>query len=369
MGRMRISLFALALLGCSHAAPVAAPAPVPPSGAYDPAKVVEIESEDVELAARDHQVPATIVAPKMPGKWPAIVMMAGSGPTDRNWLSPLIPGTNGSGKLLAEELARHGAVVIRFDKAGIAANTGPADVESRSIDTYRDELLTALAALEARSDVRKTELFLAGHSEGGMHVIRAATEAPGRVHGLLLLSSIAHSEGDSMINQIEIQLHDPRAKLSKEAADAETSALRNALHDWMDGKEIEPMKVTRLAPIQRLLLGITLQPTKRLSRELLSFEVTQHLAGLTVPCFVLNGGHDIQVKPDVDGDYLVAALTAAHVPVERHLSPEADHVLKHEPRTLDEQRAHPRPDYNAEGRTLDPDAVMAIETWLAAHTR
>ena len=46
----------------------------------------------------------------------AVVFVAGSGPTDRNWCSPLLPGTNGSGKLLAEALASQGFVTLRYDK-------------------------------------------------------------------------------------------------------------------------------------------------------------------------------------------------------------------------------------------------------------
>lgn len=364
------ALLALCILGCSHAAQVAPSAP--PSTAYDPARTVATKIETVELTARDHQVPATIVAPAAPGPWPAIVLMQGSGPTDRDWNSPMIPTKNGSGKLLAEELAKHGAVVIRFDKAGSGGNKGPADMQSWSLDTYRDELLAALAAMNARPDVRPTEIFFAGHSEGGLHVARAALEAGARVHGILFLSSVARSLADTMVGQLDRQLHGPRAGLTKEAADAELASVRTALRDFTDGKSIEPMKVSTIGGIQQLLLSLTMQPGRRLLRELLSFDLTAHVEGLAVPCLVLNGGHDMQVSATVDGGALVAALTAARVTVEHHVAPEADHVLKHQPESIEQMMTHAaevQAAYNAEGRVLDPDAVFAIETWLAAHTR
>src|SRR6478672_1653499 len=58
----------------------------------------------------------TLVRPAGSGPFPAVVLVAGSGPTDRDWNSPLLPGTNGSGRLLAEALADAGYASLRYDK-------------------------------------------------------------------------------------------------------------------------------------------------------------------------------------------------------------------------------------------------------------
>ena len=50
-------------------------------------------------------VNASLTLPSGEGPFPAVIMVAGSGPTDRNWNSPLIPGANGSAALLAQVLA------------------------------------------------------------------------------------------------------------------------------------------------------------------------------------------------------------------------------------------------------------------------
>ena len=62
-----------------------------PSNNYD---------EQVSWKVDDIDVEATLTKPTGGGPFPAIAMVAGSGPTDRNWNSPLIPGTNGSAALL-----------------------------------------------------------------------------------------------------------------------------------------------------------------------------------------------------------------------------------------------------------------------------
>ena len=77
---------------------------------------VNIVSEDVSWKIDETTVTATVTRPDSGGIHPAIVLIAGSGPTDKDWTSPLLPGTNGSARLLAEELAKIGFVTIRYDK-------------------------------------------------------------------------------------------------------------------------------------------------------------------------------------------------------------------------------------------------------------
>jgi hypothetical protein len=62
-------------------------------------------SEEVTFVAGGRTIPGTIVRPES-GTGPGLLLLAGSGPTDRDWNSPLLPGRNGSGRLLAEALAQ-----------------------------------------------------------------------------------------------------------------------------------------------------------------------------------------------------------------------------------------------------------------------
>jgi uncharacterized protein len=74
------------------------------------------ESTEVSWPLDSTTVYGTLVRPSGPGPFPAVVMVAGSGPTDRDWNSPLLPGTNGSARLLAEAVARAGIASLRYDK-------------------------------------------------------------------------------------------------------------------------------------------------------------------------------------------------------------------------------------------------------------
>ena len=74
--------------------------------------------------------------------------------------------------------------------------------------------------------------------------------------------------------------------------------------------------------------------------------------------------------PALDAERLVASLRSAKRDVTYHLSPDANHVLKHEPLSPEQLRADMaavQTGYSAEGRALDQDVVTALVAWLRAH--
>ena len=75
-----------------------------------------VYAEQVSWKVDDIDVEATLTRPIGDGPFPAIAMVAGSGPTDRNWNSPLIPGANGSAALLAQVLTTQNFITLRYDK-------------------------------------------------------------------------------------------------------------------------------------------------------------------------------------------------------------------------------------------------------------
>ncbi len=371
----------LLLLACGappRQAPASAPAAAPAKAALaEPANAVragasfEVASEEVAFTAGGRTIGGTLALPKAAGTWPAVLLLAGSGPTDRDWNNPLIATRNGSGALLATELARHGAVVLRFDKAGSGKNPGP-PLDQWTLDTYRDEAAAALALLRARPEVRADRVFVAGHSEGGLHATRLAAVAQPPLAGVLYLASISRTMIDTTLAQIEAQMRNPIAGLSAREVEAELASLRRALADFMAGQPVDPAQASKLPQLQRLVAQLVNPATAKLSRPLLGFDTAAEAAKLPGPFFVLAAGKDIQVDPDLDASRLEEALRAAGRDVTLHLAADADHVLKHEPRPLAEIRANPvavQRGYNAEGRALDASSVAAIVAWLAAHSR
>jgi dipeptidyl aminopeptidase/acylaminoacyl peptidase len=346
--------------------PPTKPAEVVVVNKYDPTAVIETRVEEVSFKGGAHEVPGTLIQPLAPGKYIGIVLMAGSGPTDRDWTSKLIPGTNGSGKLLAQLWASHGAVVVRFDKAAVGENRMPH--EQVTVDTYVDEIRGALNLLRSRDAIDPDRLFLAGNSEGGMHVIRAAVAEGGAIHGVILLSSMGRTGRDIVISQNQAALDEVVRQQKMTAADAksELDAVTQALDAFIEDRPLDPALLQR----EPKLAQFAHLPDAKLIRDLWSYDPAEGAAKLHVPVLVINGLKDVQVDPQADAARLEAKIRAAGGDVKMFLAPDANHVLKHETRSLATLRAsmgEVLEGYNAPGTQLDSQATSAIDAWLVDH--
>jgi pimeloyl-ACP methyl ester carboxylesterase len=324
------------------------------------------QSDEVSFSAGGRLIPATLCRPDAPvGPAAAILLLAGSGPTDRDWNSPLIPGKNGSAKLLAEALADRGLVVLRFDKAFSGKNSGPPLAEL-TLDTYLTEAQAALALLRGRAEVDPSRLFIAGHSEGSMHVTRLALVEGGAVRGVVLMAGPGRALKDVLVTQLEGNFRDG-AKLPPNEVEGHMKPIREGLAAFVAGKDVDPKSLSPLPQMQALFSNMMAPPVAALGRALVSFEPAAEAAKIEVPVLVLQGGKDVQVDPTLDAQPLVAALKAAGRDVTYHLSPDANHVLKYEPLSPAELRADlvaVQTGYGAMGRDVDPDVVQAVAAWI-----
>jgi pimeloyl-ACP methyl ester carboxylesterase len=292
-------------------------------------------------------------------------MVAGSGPTDRDWNSPLLPGSNGSARLIAEALAEAGFALLRYDKRA----SGPHARENMhsligkmSMQSHLDELASAIKMLGGQTFVRVDTLFGLGNSEGTLHVLNYQIRHPATpLAGLVLIAPPGRSVGAVARSQLA----------------AQASALPNgqelmglydeAIARFMAG---EPMNPDPALPegVQMLLKSLESPANLPFARELWTADAASLLSQVDVPTLVIIGKKDLQVDWQDDGAPLQRAA-AGHANVSLLFPENANHVLKHEskPRSeLAQPEAVPR--YNAPDATLDPDAMASILSWLAAHS-
>ncbi len=122
---------------------------------------------DMVLRTATGAIYGTLMLAARPKVSPVVLIIAGSGPTDRDGNSPLLPGKNDALKLLAAVLASRGVASLRFDKRGIAASAAAMTAEKDiRFDTYVDDAAGWVAQL-AR-DRRFKHVCIAGHSEGSL---------------------------------------------------------------------------------------------------------------------------------------------------------------------------------------------------------
>ncbi len=315
------------------------------------------------------EVGASLTRPAGEGPFPAVIMVAGSGPTDRNWNTPLLAGTNGSAALLAQVLADSGFVVLRYDKRA-AGTQGLANAERLaghiSMQSHVDELAGGVRLLAAREDVDAGRLFALSNSEGAIHVLNYQVQQSALQRdrqqglpfaGMVLTGAPARPVGMVAHDQLAAQLR-PLPGGAEQLA-----AYDSAMANFVDQQPLD-LDPNLMEGVRNLILSITQPFNQPFARELWILDPLAQLAAVTVPVLVVIGKKDIQVDWQADG-LLFAALAETHANLEVVFVPDANHVLKHEPRpraTLNAAEA--AADYNAEGKVLDPEAVGIIVKWF-----
>ena len=326
-------------------------------GTPDVADAIDVEWEVDAIPVR-----GTVVQPLGSGPFPGVVLVAGSGPTDRDWCSPLLPGANGSARLIAGELARAGFASLRYDKRA----SGPHVRENVmrmigkvSMQGHLDELAGAVRTLAAQSFVRAERIFAVANSEGTLHALTYQLHAPEiPLAGLVLIAPPGRSVGAVARSQVAAQV------ASLPNGDQVMALYDAAIAQFLAG---EPFAPDPLLPegIRALLSGLAAPANLPFARELWMADSAPLVRRIDVPTLTVIGKKDIQVDWRADGAPLEqAAAGNAHV---SFLFPEnANHVLKHEPRPRSALTAGDAlTNYNGPDAKLDAEAMAGIIDWLA----
>jgi pimeloyl-ACP methyl ester carboxylesterase len=306
----------------------------------------------------------TLVRPAGQGPFPAVVMVAGSGPTDRDWNSPLLPGSNGSARLLTEALAQSGIASLRYDKrvsGPHARENVPALIGMVSMRSHSEELAGAVRTVASREDVRGDCIVALTNSEGALHALNYQIHDPVIPFAGLVLTGPPGRPVGAVAH----------AQLAAQATALPNGEALLALYDaavarFLAGEPIVP-DPTLPQGIQLLLQSLETPANLPFARELWAADAASLLGRVNVPVLVIIGKKDVQVDWQADGEPLQrAAMGMADVTV---LFPEhANHVLKHEPRPRSALApAALAESYNGPDTRLDPEVLAAILAWLATH--
>ncbi|WP_040166475.1 alpha/beta hydrolase family protein [Microbacterium gorillae] len=304
----------------------------------------------------------TLVVPEGDGPFPAVVMVAGSGPTDRDWCSPLLAGTNGSARLLADAFAYAGLASLRYDKRASgphARENLPKLMGHLSMASHLDELVGAVTALVDDQRIDRSRIVGLGNSEGTIHVLHYADSAQTvPFAGVILAAPPGRPVRDVLLAQLTAQtaaLPDGASIMTR---------VREATDRYAAGEPMNPDPSVP-EPIRAVLSSFEAPANLPFARELWTESAVDALAAVTVPVLVLIGGKDLQIDAHADGDPLQAAA-AGRPSVTFAFPPDANHVLKQDLRPLAEIAASPGSGYNQDGTHLDPEAVRTIIDWLRA---
>jgi pimeloyl-ACP methyl ester carboxylesterase len=153
---------------------------------------------DVRIPALGFSLAGTItMPPQVAGRlrYPAIVLVPGSGPVDRDVNVYGIPIF----AQLAGALAERGFIVLRYDKRAVGQSGGRA--ERATLADYADDVLAAVKYLRSRKDVDRNRIAVVGHSEGGAVGMLAAKKEDDDIAALVLIAAPGTRGSDLILEQ------------------------------------------------------------------------------------------------------------------------------------------------------------------------
>lgn len=234
----------------------------------------------------------------------AVVIVPGSGPTDRDGNSLQTGLSTDSYKLLAEGLAEHGIASLRIDKRGFYGSAGAiVDPNDVTIEAYAEDVRNWVTHAASLAPC----VWIAGHSEGGLVALVAAQDAPDSLCGLILLAAPGRPIGQLMIAQFE----------ANPANGPLMSDLRAIVADLEAGQSRDPASVM---PVLQPFFSEGLQ---RYMIDLFSYDPAHIAKDWHGPVLIVQGDEDMQVRPH-DAELLETALPQAH----RMTLAKGTHMLK-----------------------------------------
>ena len=234
----------------------------------------------------------TLVAAQ--GSTLAAVLVADSGPLDRDWRGPRLPGHGG--RALAEWLRDRGIPSLRFDKRFSGAKDPRLDV---SLDAQVGDLKAAMAWLAAQPEARGRKLLLVGHGEGALLSLLAARGAD----ALLLLAMPGKSMALTIKDQISPQLPAEKAPQNLVYLEAAFQAIRQAQPLPAPGADVYPA-------LARFCGSLMAPETLDFVRATLDLDPWALLSRIVLPVALAWGDKDVQawkpavVPPTFHGDLL-----------------------------------------------------------------
>lgn len=264
---------------------------------------------------------------------PVVVIIAGSGPTDRDGNSVMGIRPNSYAQL-AWRLAERGIATLRYNKRGLAGTLGTFDITKMTLDDFAADARAAAESLA--HDARFSSVVLLGHSEGSALALIAARSGP-PVAGVISVSGLGRPLGGVI-----------REQLARQFDSATIVRYDTAMAQYLRGEQLKD------APPQLAALFVPINLT--FMRSLAAFDPPAAIRAVRQPVLIVQGGRDLQITV-ADAERLHTARPDAQLVI----VPLANHVLKEAAdTTLPSQMQL----YQNPALPIMPDVVTAIANWI-----
>ena len=326
-----------------------------------PTKPYPYREEEVSIRNEGAAVTlaGTLTLPQGAGPFPAALLIAGSGPHDRDESianhKPFL--------VLADHLTRKGIAVLRYDKRGVGKSTGSADTAT-TLDLASDAQ-AAIAFLKTRKEIDTARLGLIGHSEGAIIAPYIASRSKD-VPWLVLLAAPATKGQDTLLNQSEL--------IARAGGLSETQLVASLTFDKeaydLVRQETNPGVLTgklndlvKQSGLSSAIPPATLEPQLRMMsspwfRFFLDYDPIPNLRKTKCPVLALYGQKDLQVPAKANLPLLQNALEdAGNQDADIRQLADLNHLFQH---CFSGSPA----EYAAIEETFSPEALQIVSAWL-----
>ncbi|WP_420632836.1 alpha/beta hydrolase family protein [Candidatus Palauibacter sp.] len=308
--------------------------------ATEPEEPVPYREEEISFENGDVHLEGTLTLPEGAGPFPAVVLITGSGPQDRDEVVFGFPVF----RVLSDHLTRQGIAVLRYDDRGVGGSTG--SVPGSTTSDFAGDALAGIARLSVHPDIDPARIGLVGHSEGAavaplaasrsdavrFAVLLAGTSVPGTE---VLYEQSAAMQRASGIGEEQIAWNTDfqRRLFAAMEAGEDLDGYREELGVRIrDG--IDRLSEAQRAPISDVDGHVQTQIDQQINavqtpwfRHFLTFDPAEALRRTRVPVLALFGGLDLQVLVDQNRGPMAEAL-AGNPDVTIEELPRANHLFQ-----------------------------------------
>ena len=312
---------------------------------------------------------ATLTLPKEKEKSPAVVLIAGSGPNDRDetvfghkpfWV-------------LADYLTRNGIAVLRFDKRGTGESGG--EYFTATTQDFADDAEAALNYLKKRREIDTSNLGLIGHSEGGI-IAPIIAARNNDVKFIVLMAGLGVSGAELSLAQNQFAFNKTSiSEREKEDLDKILRSIYESVTNWSEyvGSNEERDTLKKELGVLWENLPQEIQPqvkkdvfvektTSNIAspwfRSFLKTDPLVYLEKVSIPVLAINGENDTQVEYQTNLNKIEAALKKAN---NKHYTVKSYPQLNH---LFQESTTGELDEYGKIEQTISPEVLSDITNWI-----